>query len=93
MQGKVGEYVAIARRSGSEWYLGAMTDWSARTLILNLSFLPEGNWKAEIFKDGINADRTACDYSKEIIDIPSDRKVQVVMAPGGGGAMRIYRSN
>jgi len=93
LQGKVGEYVAIARRSGSEWYLGAMTDWSARTLILNLSFLPEGNWKAEIFKDGINADRTACDYSKEIIDIPSDRKVQVVMAPGGGGAMRIYRSN
>lgn len=38
LQGKVGEYVAIARRSGSEWYLGAMTDWSARTLILNLSF-------------------------------------------------------
>ena len=91
LAGKVGEYIAIARRSGSDWYVGAMTDWSARELILDLSFLPEESYQVELYKDGVNADRAACDYRKEVTDLPSDRKITVRMAPGGGFAAKIVK--
>ena len=89
LAGKVGEYIAIARRSGSDWYVGAMTDWSAREMTLDLSFLPEGSYQVELYKDGVNADRAACDYRKETTDLPSDRKINIKMAPGGGWVAKI----
>ena len=89
--GEVGKYIAMARRSGDEWYVGAMTDWSSRELVLDLSFLPEGSYQIEIYRDGANAYRIARDYKKEIIDLPSDRKLTVNMAPGGGFAAKIVK--
>ncbi len=91
LDGKVGEYVAIARQHGNEWYVGALTNWDARELTLDLSFLGEGNYTLELFKDGINADRAARDYKKEVIPVPADRKVTIKMAPGGGWAAKIYK--
>ena len=91
LDGKVGEYVAIARLHGDNWYVGALTNWDAREVELDLSFLGDGNYKLELFKDGINADRAACDYKKEVIPVPTDRKVKVKMAPGGGWAAKIYK--
>lgn len=91
LDGEVAKYVAIARRHGDVWYVGALTNWDKREITLDLSFLGEGNYKAEIFKDGINADRVARDYKKEIIDVPADRKLTVKMAPGGGYAAKIYK--
>ena len=89
--GEVGKYIAIARRSGDVWYVGALTGWNARTLNLDLNFIPEGEYVIEIFRDGINADRAACDYKREIVDLSSDRKIAVKMAPGGGYAAKIYK--
>lgn len=91
LDGKVSEYLAIARKYGDNWYLGALTNWESREMELDLSFLGEGNYKLELFKDGINADRTACDYKKEIISVPVDRKLKIKMAPGGGYAAKIYK--
>lgn len=91
LDGKVGEYVAIARRNGQVWYVGAMTDWSARELTLDLGFLPEGEYVVELYRDGVNADRAACDYRKETVDLPADRKIAVKMAPGGGWAAKIVK--
>lgn len=91
LDGEVANYVAIARRHGDVWYVGALTNWDKREITLDLSFLGEGNYKAEIFKDGINADRVARDYKKEIIHVPADRKLTVKMAPGGGYAAKIYK--
>ena len=89
LDGKVGEYIAIARRSGLDWYVGAMTDWNAREMTLDLSFLPEGDYKVELYRDGVNADRAACDYRKEVIDLPADRLLKITMAPGGGFVAKI----
>lgn len=80
--GEIGEYVAIARRKGGKWYVGAMTDWNARDLELDLSFI--GGGKMTIFQDGVNADKIAKDYKKCVADMPADGKVKVHMAPGGG---------
>lgn len=91
LDGKVGEYVAIARQHGNDWYVGALTNWDARELTLDLSFLGEGNYTLELFKDGINADRAARDYKKEVISVPADRKVKIKMASGGGWAAKIYK--
>ena len=53
LDGKVGEYVAVARRKADTWFVGVMTNWDARTLTLDFSFLPSGNYTATIFKDGV----------------------------------------
>lgn len=90
LQGKVAEYIVTARKKDSEWYLGAMTDWDARELEVDLSFVGKGDFEIEYFTDGINADRAARDYKKVIAPLPSDRKITLKMAPGGGFAARIY---
>ena len=89
--GEVGKYIAMARRSGDVWYVGGMTDWSERTLTLDLNFLPEGEYVMEMYVDGANAHRIARDYKKTLADVPADGKVAVHMAPGGGFAMKIYK--
>lgn len=90
LEGKIAEHIAIARRKDNEWYVGALTNWDAREMELDLSFLGEGNYKAEVFRDGVNADRVGSDYKHETIDIPEDRKLKISMAPGGGYVARIY---
>ena len=91
LNGEISKYVTIARRTGNQWYLGSMTNWDARTLEVDLSFLGTGNYKAEIFCDGVNAHRTAMDYRKETVDVPADRKMTLKMAPGGGFVMKIMK--
>ncbi len=87
--GEIGKYISLARRSGDDWYVGALTDWDARTLTLDLSFLGEGEWEMEIFRDGVNANKVARDYKREFVPVPADRKVKAEMAPGGGWVCRI----
>ena len=55
LDGRIGDYVLVARRSGREWYVGAMTDWTARELEVDFSFLPEGEFKMDSYQDGVNA--------------------------------------
>jgi alpha-glucosidase len=89
LDGKAGEYVALARRKNNDWFVGAMTNWTPRDLTLDFSFLSTGKYTAEVFKDGVNADRNATDYKKEIINVSSGDKVTVHLAPGGGWVARI----
>jgi len=84
LKGAIGDYVAIARKKGNKWFIGAMTDWTARTLDLDLSFLKEGSYKMEVYKDGVNADRFAEDYKKEIKQVTKNSKINIQMASGGG---------
>ena len=91
LDGKVGEFVALARKKGDTWYAGAMSNWTARDLTLDFSFLGNGDFQAVIFQDGINADRDATDYKKEIIKISRDTKLKIHLAPGGGWAARIEK--
>ncbi len=91
LNGEIGKYISIARKSGDAWYVGSLTNWDARNLELDLSFLGEGSFKGEVFKDGINADKVARDYKKEVIDIPANKKLPISMAPGGGYVIKITR--
>jgi alpha-glucosidase len=86
LDGKVGEYVALARRKLGTWYVGAMTNWDARDMTLDLSFLPQGKYVVEIFQDGINADRDATDYVRKFIHVSSGEKLNIHLSNGGGWA-------
>ncbi len=91
LKGQVGDYVAIARRSGDTWYIGAMTDWDARDLSLDLDFLGDGNYSMSVWKDGVNADKHAADFAQENQDVNSASKINIKMAPGGGWAAIIEK--
>jgi alpha-glucosidase len=90
LDAKVGQYILVARRTGNSWYLGGMTNWEPRELTVDLSFLgTEKAWTAEIFQDGVNADRNANDYKKVTLPVKSADKIKVKLAPGGGWCARI----
>ncbi|HEY2583179.1 MAG TPA: glycoside hydrolase family 97 protein [Mucilaginibacter sp.] len=91
LDGKVGDYVSMARRKGTTWYAGAMTNWNARELTLDLLFLGEGNYKATIFADGVNANRDATDYTSKTITVTAKDKLNIKMASGGGWAARFEK--
>ena len=90
LDAKIAEYVLVARRNGRDWYVGAMTDWTARDLELDLSFLPEGSFTMVAYQDGINADRYASDYKKTTSQVGKASKLKIHLAPGGGWAARIH---
>ena len=90
---KVSQYAAIARRKGDSWYVGAMSNWNARDITIDLSFLKDGNYEAEIFQDGINADRDATDYKKEVKQVSSKDKLTVHLSNGGGWVAKIRRKS
>ena len=94
LDGKLGEYVVVAKRKGVRWYIAAMNNWQARDLTVDLSLLikmnetnnklEKLNGRANIFADGINADREATDYKHTQRQINSDDKLLIHLAPGGG---------
>ena len=94
LDGKLGEYVVVAKRKGNKWYIAAMNNWQARDLAVDLSHLVTPNDKtrkleklngtANIFADGINADREATDYKHTYRQVTSDDKLLIHLAPGGG---------
>ena len=89
LEGEVGHCIVTARRSGEVWYVGGMTGWKARTVHLDLSFLPEGTYDVELFRDGANARRIARDYRREVLTLDASEGLDVELAPGGGFAARI----
>jgi alpha-glucosidase len=90
LDGKIAEHVVVARRSGKDWYLGAMTNWTERDIEIDLSFLPAGNFTMDAYQDGINADRMASDYKKTSSPVTKSTKLKVHLAPGGGYAARLH---
>ena len=84
LDGKVGEYIVMARRHGDNWYVGGIAGQKARTVTIDLNFLGEGDWKVELFKDGLNVQRHAEDYKRTLGS--AEGTMTVEMAPGGGFA-------
>ncbi|HET9308555.1 MAG TPA: glycoside hydrolase family 97 protein [Candidatus Sulfotelmatobacter sp.] len=91
LDGRIAEYVVVARRNGKDWYVGAMTDWTERALDIDLSFLPDGDFTMEAYQDGVNADRNASDYKKITMQVNRTTKLKLSLASGGGWAARIHQ--
>ena len=87
IDGRVGEYVLMARRRGDTWYVGGLTDWNSRTVSVDLSFLAPGRYEMTLFADGVNADAVARDFSRTTAVVEAGSSRTVRMAQGGGFAM------
>ena len=93
LNAKVGEYITVARRNGQEWYIGSMTDKTAREFEIDFSFLSEGDYIIDIYEDGINADRFGNDYKKATDTISQNQKIKIKLTTAGGWAAKIYKNN
>ncbi len=94
LDARIGDYVAVARRErgGQSWFIGAITDEEPRTLDVPLSFLMPGKrYIAEIYADGPKADWLTNPLPITITRRPvnSGTRLRVLLAPGGGQAIRI----
>jgi len=90
LDAKMSEYVLLARRNGSDWYVGAMTNWTPRDLEVDFAFLPDGSFTLDSYEDGVNADRNASDYKKATRQVNKSTKLKIHLAPGGGWAARVH---
>jgi alpha-glucosidase len=88
IDGRPGEFVAVARRHGQRWFLGTMTNEDARSIAVPLTFLGQGRWQATIFADGATGEQpraTPVLISKQTVT--ADDSLQIAMQPSGGQAI------
>lgn len=89
LAGKIGEYVAVLRRSGTDWYIGVLNNWEERTIELDLHEYGLWSKSIEIFEDGPNAHKAGIDYVHRFDTVPSNSIITIHMAPGGGWTARV----
>jgi alpha-glucosidase len=90
LDGKVGEYVVIARRSGREWHIGAMTDGKARTVQLSLRFLAKGQFDVELWHDD---ERAKHGISRRGCLVTAADGLTLDLAAAGGAYVKLVPSN
>ena len=86
LAGEPGKFVVIARRKGDTWFVGAMTNWDARDLYVPLGFLGAGNYDAQIFADGPQAETDATNLDIRTERLEGGGKLRLHLAAGGGYA-------
>jgi alpha-glucosidase len=84
VEGYPASHIVIARRKGSDWYIGGMTD-SARTVIIQLNFLEHGkSYRALLFSDS-----THTTMKRKLFTVDSNSKLSAALLERGGFACRI----
>ena len=91
LDGRIGEWAVVARRQGQDWWIGAMTDWTGRTIEVPLAFTGGGAWQATTWTDGPNAERVGTDYRRGSQVLDAAAPLRLVLAPGGGAVVRLRR--
>lgn len=91
--GYPGDYIALAKRKGDNWFVGVMNNSIRKSVELNLSFLPAGNYEAESWSDTKNSDKEPKNLKKDIVSITSPGTIKVTMAKDGGFVAVIKRKN
>jgi alpha-glucosidase len=91
LSGEIGQWVAVARRKGGDWYVGAMTNEQGRALDVPLTFLPKGRWRAEIWRDGDRPDAVVSEIVAVEAKGEATPPLALKLAPSGGAAIRFVR--
>jgi alpha-glucosidase len=88
LNGMPGEFVTIVRRKGREWYLGSLTNWTARDLDVPLSFLGSGKFRAEFYEDAADAGKNPTHVLIRQQNVKGSDTITLHLASGGGCAIR-----
>ncbi|MBN2128923.1 MAG: glycoside hydrolase family 97 catalytic domain-containing protein [Sedimentisphaerales bacterium] len=90
INGKIGEYITIARRSGGEWFIGTMNGMETRTLNIPLTFLDrDRDYTAHVYSDGDLNDNTRTHVKCERRRVSRNTILTAEMPPSGGHAVRM----
>lgn len=85
----VNEYIAIARKQGEDWYVGAINNSQARKVEIALDFLGKGSYKVTLYKDAKDTDTNPNHLIKETLTVTAKDKITLPLASDGGAAMQI----
>jgi len=89
LNGSVGKYITVARRRGRQWYVGSMTDGSARELSLSLNFIGPGKFSAEVYADDPATPEQPTKLVRRQFKATSAVTVRAVLAAAGGHVIRL----
>uniref|UniRef100_UPI003594458C glycoside hydrolase family 97 protein n=1 Tax=Persicitalea sp. TaxID=3100273 RepID=UPI003594458C len=83
--GLPGEHITVVRLSGSEWYVGTVTNNKARKVSVIFDFLPKGKkYRAEIYEDD-----GADSIKKRVVSLTAKQSLEFAVLPSGGVAIRL----
>lgn len=83
LEASLGEYVVVARRSGDTWYIGGMVGEKGQSFDIPLDFI-RGKKILTEWKDGVNVDKFAEDFSCHTSTVKQGDTLKVTMYDGGG---------
>ena len=84
VDGYPGEFIAMAKRSGNAWFIGAMNNETARTISIPTDFLPVGKYELEYWEDAKDAGKNPTKLRKNRMEIQAGKPIKIQMASGGG---------
>ena len=94
LNGKIGDYISIARKSGDEWFIGSITDENPRILEIPLNFLDsDQKYKATVYSDALGTDWENNPAEIEIgkYSLKSEDNIKVALSPSGGIAVKLSK--
>ncbi|HZI54457.1 MAG TPA: glycoside hydrolase family 97 C-terminal domain-containing protein, partial [Chitinophagaceae bacterium] len=91
LDGKLREFISIARRKDNDWYVGAVTNHSARNIDISLNFLPEGKYLAEIYTDADDVATNPNNLDTRTLVVTNKDVVPARLAAGGGLAIHFKK--
>ena len=91
LAGDPDSFVVLARRKGDVWYVAGITNCDHRTYQLDTSFLGEGVWRMEAFRDNWRTRLDAKAYEHETMRIRAGESIAFRMASGGGFIARFSK--
>ena len=90
IDGMPGEYIIQMRRSGNDYFIGAMTNTQGRTVSIKTDFLPKGKYVVEIYNDDPTlSTRTKVRSTKKTIR--AGQTINLQLQPNGGAALHFSR--
>ena len=83
LEGKPGEYVVVARKSGDTWYIGGMS-LKAKEFSISTNFLDAGNYQLTSWTDSPDAAKNPRKVNKKVSTEDSNSVLKIKTADNGG---------
>lgn len=93
LDGKIGEYIVIARKKDDKWFIGGMTNWDQRNIVIDLSFLGNDKYESVIYSDASDANTNPGNVKIFKKVLRSSDKISFWFAKGGGAAIVLKKIN
>ena len=84
LDAEVAQYIVIARQSGHDWFLAAMTNDKERDIAAKLDFLGPGRWKTRLWKDAADSQMSADHLDFDDRLVTASDTLHIHLAPCGG---------